>query len=117
MPSHSQIAPDERSQVLQQYNGNIWLLHSVMHILYNELFFFMIFLVFDFKSPSTYYTSTFLVKPLYHAKLILRPFIHWSKPVLCGERAAVIFIGFTDCRHLRVHTIQKEVSSCTHKTW
>lgn len=43
------------------------------------------FLVFDFKSPGAYYTSTFLVRPLYHAKLIIRPSIHWIKRVLEEE--------------------------------
>lgn len=57
-----QIAPDEHSSVLQQYNGNIWLLLLAMHILYNKLwgvFSFCGFPAFALKSSSTYYTSTF----------------------------------------------------------
>lgn len=116
-PSRSQIAPGECSQVLQRYNGDVWLLHSAMHILCIASCFSLRFSsVWFFKSPSTYYTSTVLVKPLYHAKLIIRPSIHGIQRVLEGECGAVVIIGLTDCKRLRVHTIQKEVSSFIHKT-
>lgn len=45
------------------------------------------FLVFDFESPSTYYTSTSLVEPLYHAHLTLRPSRHWSNDTRSRRRA------------------------------
>jgi hypothetical protein len=49
------------------------------------------FLVFDFKSPSTYYTSTSLVKPLYHAQLTLRPSHHWSNDTRSREESAALW--------------------------
>lgn len=48
MPNSLHIAPDEQ-WVLQQYNGNRWLLLLAMHIFYNKPWdFFFLFVVFQF---------------------------------------------------------------------